>query len=710
MRFVDDLDFDQPVELAHLHADTAQEGDSQEGEASWEGEAPAEPARTNDAPDAEPAWTDPDAFPDVIVEDLPDSVRERARWPAFVASLVFHLWLLSSLSSLMLPANDALYVPPIQSRIVERIPDEELEQQPVEYELANPKDEEHEQLTTMHARSVGASLTTAPKLQSAPMPMLDVETPRPTFELYDIPEGTEVDDRIVVSGTTGEGMVEMEAALDRVTWEIANNLQEKRVLVVWLIDASASLKEQRKIIIRRLERIYGELDALHAAGELMNVDQPLLTAVAAFGKETHFLMNEPTADLDKVLDAFDAAPIDDSGVENVFRAVSQVIGKWKHHRVRHGRRIMIITVTDEAGDDYAEYLESSIKLAQHNSVRAYVIGPPAAFGKRQAFVDYVAPEDGRTYPLPVDMGPETAVMENVQLPFWFAGPQFEQMSAGFGPYALSRLVRETGGVYFMTNMTTTTGLATLGSYDAQAMKAFEPDYRFGRPEQYYADIAKRPIRQAVVQAAALSLKYKARGTPSLELKVTGDNYLQQLSDAQKTVAESTLMIDNILTAFAPSLEAQYAKEASPRWRAAFNLSYGRLLAQRVRCFEYNSACAAFKLLGTNDINTKTNHWIFRPSTELNYGVSMKKQAMLAEKLLKRVLEEAPGTPWATMAARELKDPLGIRVVEKFIPPLTQLELEQQAARQRGMLLLADERQQPRTTKPAPQPKPPLPKL
>jgi hypothetical protein len=375
---------------------------------------------------------------------------------------------------------------------------------------------------------------------------------------------------------------------------------------------------------------------------------------------------------------------------------------------------MILTVTDEAGDDFATNLEPAIKICKHYGARAYVIGPSAVFGKRQGFVPYVAPEDGKTYQLPVDLGPETAVAENVQLPFWFNGPQHEYLSSGLGPYALERLVQETGGVYFLTNMTTTTGLARSGSFYTEDMKPFQPDYRFGSPEAYLKDLAKHPLRRAVVEAADRSLRYKAKGTPDLELRVNQGNYLQTLTRSQQTVAESTLMIENILEAFRGNLEAEYEKESSPRWRAAYNLALGRLLAQKVRCYEYNYACAQLKTMGAQEVANKSNHWIFRPDPNLNYATSMKKLAVQAEKLLRRVLDEAPGTPWAVLASRELKDPFGLKIIERYDPPPPPPKPNTNTATptptKKGVLLLADDRPKPKTPPAKPAPPPPPPKL
>ena len=651
--------------------------------------------------------------PDVEVE--PDSMP--TRWlAAFVVSLVLHAWMGSTLSSVTLEDREYEAAIPIDSRIVkeEILPEEE--ERIETYELANPDELEKEQQVALNAKSVGLELSEQPIQESAPQ-LLEVASVemREVAPVFDIPTGTEIDDSIVVQGTTGEGIIQLDAALDRVTWEIAANLKERKVLIVWLLDASGSLIEQRKVITKRMRRIYSELNALETAGQIPNQDQPVLSAVVSFGLKTTFLTPNPTPKVDDIVASFEQAPIDESGVENVFGAVKQVIDKWQSFRVQQGRRILLMTITDEAGDDYGQSLNTSISMLNRLGGKAYVIGPPAIFGKRHGFVPYVAPEDGKTYQLPVDIGPESAMAENVQLPFWFNGPQLENLSSGLGPYALARLVHETGGAYFMTNMTTTTGLTPVGTYNSQSMKLFIPDYRFGTPEEYLRALDKHPLRLAVYKAGQLSLKYKALGTPELELRVNAGNYLQQLATAQQTVAVSTAMIDNILAAFNPNLEQAYPKEASLRWRMNYNLCYGRLLAQRLRCMEYNSALAQLKLLGTQDIATKSNHWIFKPDPSINFAAGMKKPKELAETLLKRCITEAPGTPWATLAARELQHPFGIKVIEQFEkpPPPPSMREEETVVngKKKGILLLADDSKKKPTPKPAAPPPPPkLPKL
>ncbi|MCA9073001.1 MAG: VWA domain-containing protein, partial [Planctomycetaceae bacterium] len=487
--------------------------------------------------------------------------------------------------------------------------------------------------------------------------VINPDVPKP--KIYDIPEGREIAERLIVRGTTGDSLVQIDSALDRVTWEIANHLQEQKVLVVWLLDASGSLTEQRAAIVKRLDRIYGELGALKNEELIPRLQQPLLSAVVAYGERTHFLTPEPTNKFELIREAIEKVPVDPSGKENVFSAIGQSVDRWSEYRARFGRRIMLIVVTDETGDDFAAHAPA-ISLCRRYGAISYVIGPHAVFGRQKGFVPYVAPENGKTYNLPVDLGPETPTFDNVEIPFWYDGPQYKYLSSGFGPYALTRLVTETGGIYFSTHMTTMKGFSPEGMFEAEKLKPFEPDYRFGTPDEYLKDLEKHPLRMAVIKAAQISRNVEPEGTPEMELRVTPAGFKNQAKEAQKTVAKSGYFLNRILSAFPNGIEKALDSEPSPRWRMTFCLAYGRLLGQRARCLEYNLALADLSnSLTPQDVGSKSNHWIFRPDKQLNYATSEKRNAELAEKLLRQVLEEAPGTPWAKLAERELRHPFGI---------------------------------------------------
>ena len=663
-----------------------------------------------------PNWDE--VVPLQLVDDAETERTDAIAWRTMLAgilvSVLIHVWGATNLSGWFVSDSSPSYEPMLETKFTEPPLKTEVEEA-IPFELANPNDREMEVREVTHAASLGiAQVMDAPKPSSASPQVVLAEARLDVAKLpsYDVPEGLQVDDRLVVKGSTGEQFVQIESALDRVSWEIAQNLQESKLLVVWLLDGSASLKTQREAVAKRLKRIYSELGALSQTSTIPRHERGLLSAVVVFGEKTNFLL-KPTDNFDEIKAAVDTAPADTSGVENVFTAVKQVMSLWSSYRSEQHRRIMIITVTDEAGDDFGKPHLDAIALCRRYGAKAYVIGPTSPFGQRKGFVPYVAPENGKTYQLPIDLGPEVPMAENVRLPFWFNGPQHEYLSSGFAPYALARMVSETGGVYFMTNMTTMAGLAPVGSFDEASLKPFAPDYQFGEPEDFLRDLRMHPIRSAVINAAQISGRYTVKGAPQLNLRVTDKSFRQVATDAQKSVAESQYMIDAMLQAYPANFERDLEREPSLRWRMAFCLNYGRLLANRTRNLEYNFALANLKsTLAEADINTRSNQWIFHPNQEVKHsGVASRKGALLAADLLQRIVAEAPGTPWAIMAARELQSPFGIRVEERFIPPpvSTQGKGTQTPAKQKPGPLFVPEPQKKQT--PPPPPKPPvLPKL
>lgn len=655
---------------------------------------------------------------DLEVADEEDEGSGRGNIAGTVASVILHVWLLMNLAQMTIEEDPYYYVPPIESRIVENKPQEE-EIEVVNYELADPNDRDHEVREVVNAASVGMAQTDKPKIESQPRPLHELIPEARQANVYDIPEGVEVDEKVVVKGTTGEAMVQLESALDRVTWEIAKNLQESKVLVVWLLDASGSLDKQKQIIAKRLQRVYGELDALQQTDQIPRHEKPLLSGVVTFGSKTSFITPNPTEKFEEIHKAILEAPADETGVENVFTAVSQVSTNWARYRTQQFRRTMLVLVTDEAGDDFEPKgpqrpgLEKAIKLCQRYGTKAYVIGPSAVFGRRKGFVPYVAPENGQEYRLPIDLGPESMAIEMVDLPYWYDGPDLTYLSSGFAPYALARLVHETGGVYFMTNMTTMSGLSPVGVFDYAALKQFAPNYNYGSPKEYQDDVTASRLRWSVVRASFRSREHQPNGTPQMSFAVTPQNFKTVAGDAQKTAAQSQLQISQIEAEFPSGIEGELDREPSMRWRANFCLSYGRVLAQKIRNMEYNAALAFLKNeLAAEDVAKTSNRWRISASRELNFAGNQKKTAAKATALLQRVIDEAPGTPWAVLAQRELQYGFGLKIKQSFVPPPPPRPRNNNPNNTpRKRVLFAAEQRKPAAPKKIVKPKPPvLPKL
>ena len=135
------------------------------------------------------------------------------------------------------------------------------------------------------------------------------------------------------------------------------------------------------------------------------------------------------------------------------------------------------------------------------------------------------------------------------------------------------------------------------------------------------------------------------------------------------MAYDLLTIERALAAFgAKGMEQEYTQEVSPRWQAWYDLTLGRLLAMQVRCFEFNWACAVMKGKGSDFVDQKSNRWEFVPDEKINFGTASERAATEAVRLLKRAVENNPGTPWAILAQRELEQPLGFRVDEGYVAP------------------------------------------
>ncbi|MFO0944784.1 MAG: vWA domain-containing protein [Planctomycetota bacterium] len=232
-------------------------------------------------------------------------------------------------------------------------------------------------------------------------------------------------------------------SVDRLTMEILRQLEKSKVLVAWVMDASGSMSQRRGDVIKRFERIYHELGELDKGKE-----EILLTSIISFGNKTEFMTPKPTANMDEIRKAVHAIKIDDSGKENVFSAVKETCLKLRRYQTQSGRKLMIIVLTDEKGDD-PSLVDDTVKLVTRNRTPVYVLGPMAPFCRKTVDVPYREPESGEVFMLPVEKGPETIQVEQISLPYWGAGPQYDLLPSGFGPYDLTRLARESGGIYFM---------------------------------------------------------------------------------------------------------------------------------------------------------------------------------------------------------------------------------------------------------------------
>jgi hypothetical protein len=522
------------------------------------------------------------------------------------------------------------------------------------FELARPDNEwrEHENVLESLSRSAALEFNPKTPLERVIVPITregDFKVLEPIQPIA----GTLFTQGVPHKGTIGEQMVHVEGAVDRITYEIARNLEEKNVIVIWLMDASLSLVKERQEVARHLERVFKEIDQL----KLVENDE-LVGAVIAYGQQIKVLQ-DPTEDTAKVLSAIRSVPDDETGVENVFAAMQFAIDRYATRVTHQRRRMMIINWTDESGDDY-RLLDGVIASCQRLSIPVYSVGPSAMFGKEHGLRPYVHPEDGQTYFLPVCRGPDSVHQEQLELPFWFDGSQYRNLHSGLGPFALTRLSYESGGAYFIKD-----DPQEVAEFQVPTMVRYAPEY--DSIAHYIRRVQNSPLRRAIMQVVEMSKQRTIKANPTLQLAPTANTFQQELLEAQKTAAFNLDVVDQLLVPFGQGFEKDYTEEKSARWRAWYDYTYGRLLAMRVRNYEYNVVCSVFKGKGREFVDQKSNRWKFVPDANISSSTSQK-QAAEATRLLRRCIDGNPGTPWAVLAQRELKDPLGFKVEEAYEAP------------------------------------------
>jgi hypothetical protein len=336
---------------------------------------------------------------------------------------------------------------------------------------------------------------------------------------------------------------------------------------------------------------------------------------------------------------------------------------------------MIVVFTDEAGDDI-QALDKTVDICRKYEMPVYVIGVPAPFGRETAFVKWVDPDpkyDQTPQKAPVHQGPESMLPERLMLLFGGTPQDEEQVDSGFGPFGLSRLAFDTGGLYFTVHPNRDSNkkvepweTAAMSSYmskffDERVMRNYRPDYV---SVKQYAELLKtNKACAALVEASRLSATTPMENVRLRFPRVDDGQFARDLSNAQREAAKLEPKIE-ALAAILRQGERDREKVTTPRWQAGFDLAIGRALAVKVRTEGYNAMLAMAKQ-GMKFKDEKNDTWDLRPTKAVTVSSALAKDAEDAKTYLTRVVTEHRGTPWAMDAEKELRQPLGWEWHEQF---------------------------------------------
>ncbi len=471
---------------------------------------------------------------------------------------------------------------------------------------------------------------------------------------------------------------------------LRKDLEDGPIFVVWLLDASISLLEDRQTLARSLEPFYAA-NAPRGAG-----DAPLRSAVVAYGQG--FQVVQPaTASRQQTLKAIRDMPIDQTGTENLMTAIEFSVG---HFRAAARGRMRLVVWTDESGDDSA-LLEPVIRLCKQSRVQVHVIGPSSVLGSDRGLQSYTDKSTGYNFLLPVVRGPDSAVPERLMLPYWFdmsadagvydgsmvadgmpwyGGALRERLLSGLGPYSLTRLALETGGAFTMLERP-----GDRNPFELTRMKGYFPTY--ASVDETVAEIRRSPFRQAVFTAVQKTYEPVNLAPPRMRFFTEREAvypfreysvaYMKpaqfrrlletRLNEQAAFIGKAAQVVEAALASFSDrDWDAAYAAEPA-RWQAWYDITRGRLLLMSVRYREYLATC---QLIARQDgLNPMTNEiQLIAGPQRLSEDSVIKQRVDEGTALLKRCQENHPGTPWALLAEWELENELGVNVIQTANPP------------------------------------------
>jgi hypothetical protein len=460
-----------------------------------------------------------------------------------------------------------------------------------------------------------------------------------------------------------------ELAVRRITGEIEKYVEVGPTLVIWLIDRTSSSFSLAKAALPAARQFYQSAGVKQSSA---GGEQKLLTAVAALDDKVELLLDPPSDSSQAASEALDKITQSSGGKELTCAAIKQLLARYESLRAER-RQIVIVLVSDEAGDDAALADEVAATLKKY-VIPVYAIGYPAPWGQANPFGKAAGKINGGdgaadqpdAWPA---HGPESLYSERVHLPLPAAGfgfrsaEQDDLVDSGFGPFGIERLCRAGGGT-FLAIRRSAGSFTTFGSvrtwptgaeigFDPAVVSRYAPDYVSA--DDYKKLLASSKARQALVEAAKIG-RADILDNPNLSFpKVDNEAQMKrQLDEAQQASARVAPQLDRLYEVLLAG-EADRDRLDSPRWQAEFDYALGRVIAAKVRNDSYNQMIAALKSgKGPKDVST----YVLEPADSYETSSALKKMSDKARMYLERVVKEHPGTPWVKFAEDDLKVPMG----------------------------------------------------
>ncbi|MFW6044534.1 MAG: hypothetical protein ACOCR1_02205 [Planctomycetota bacterium] len=451
----------------------------------------------------------------------------------------------------------------------------------------------------------------------------------------------------------GEGA---EGAVDKFAIASINAIANGRTLIVVMpVRTRSVIYGPLPEMTERMEHYFEEIDD-NLPGEIADRGY---WQVVSFGEEPSF-KGRPSQNLTYIEKQLKDIKMDESGQENVARAVNAVLDKFGDEDFEN---ILIGCMIDEAGSDIQEpvVLDRTIKRMRDNNARFYVFGEESLFAHRKKRVrlkidmDELQPRDqeifkgfeGRTVTGWINAGPESPRPE-----LWWGenwnrwkrwGANLHGILSGFGMYELNRLVLATKGSYF--------------SMSSDSDEKYDLDKLYG---EYKPDISNKfeydkKMKQDKLRAELKNIWDKI-GSFYRSLDLRSDNQveknLRRAKQGREFCIEKAKKLHDMVDDY--QSDAYNAK----RWVAHAEITRAELLRLRFMLGQYYASLdKARKEHGGNLKRREKRYVMNRGKAPDDYEgpEKAKRERDLAREHLDMVIEKHSDTPWEILAEKMKKN-------------------------------------------------------
>ncbi|MBW3539229.1 MAG: VWA domain-containing protein [Planctomycetes bacterium] len=505
-----------------------------------------------------------------------------------------------------------------------------------------------------------------------------------------------------VEGETAAVVPGYGAALHRITQELIRMMRDQKVVVVWLFDQSESMTDDQREIKENFHKVYEELGIAAQQDKAIRKDREiLLTTIASYGQGINFITPQPTAEIAEIRAAIDSIQVDPTGKENMCSAIAAAIDKHRTLAARQDRKLVVVVVSDESGDD-GQVVEQTLERATLINAPIFILGRESVFGYPYAVWRWVDPKYKTVHWLRINRGPETAFPEGLQ---WDGlRSRYDAFNAGFGPYEMVRLCKESGGIFFVLpgdeEDLAGPGAHERRKYDFIDMKEYQPmllprrDYIEQRERSDFRSTIFRVIALLNPNKDAVDQGRLPQYNPNLNIRehwypLENAEFRQAALVEVKKAADAMMQL-NVVIPLLEKIGSLRERETYQRWRAAYDLIRAQCIAYRVRLFQFLLAMDNHANNMPAPTNERSNRWNVRRTTRMltpddgqwerlkqAFAIKMEKAEYLAhlqEKqdeavaMYRTVIETHPRTPWARRAQYELDHGFGMEFVEAYWDP------------------------------------------